>query len=117
MLPYKELSAALMARENCLKTGNVEWEDKWDTRILEWCDEHLPSGSGFDSGTTFDREESTPEKLIFHTSFHHMNEGGMYDGWTEHTVTVTPSFHLGCYVKVSGRNRNDIKDYIAEMFS
>lgn len=41
---------------------------------------------------------------------------GMYVGWTEHTITVTPSF-IGLNVKVSGRNRNEIKDYIADHFS
>jgi hypothetical protein len=45
-----------------------------------------------------------------------MNDTGYYDGWTEHTVTVTPSFS-GINIRVSGRNRNDIKDYIHETFS
>jgi hypothetical protein len=76
----------------------------------------MPSGSGFDSGTQFDYDKSTPEKLVFHTTFHHMNENGMYDGWTEHTVTVTPSFVLGYHVKITGRNKNNIIEYINECF-
>ena len=75
----------------------------------------LPSGSGFDNGTQFDVENSTMDKLVFTTSFHHMSEHGYYTKWTDHTVTVTPSFH-GLNIKVSGRNRNDIKDHIAECF-
>jgi hypothetical protein len=45
-----------------------------------------------------------------------MNDSGYYDGWTEHVVTVTPSFIGGFNIRVSGRNRNDIKGYIAESF-
>jgi len=44
-----------------------------------------------------------------------MNDGGMYDGWTEHTVSITPAF-AGINVSVSGRNRNDIKDYLGDTF-
>lgn len=76
----------------------------------------LPSGSGFNNGTKFDFDRSKRSKLVFHTSFHHMDENGYYDGWTDHTVTITPSFD-GIEVKVSGRNRNDIKDYIADEFA
>ena len=75
----------------------------------------LPSGSGFDKGTVFDVDHSTRDKLVFHTSYHHMSDHGYYTKWTDHTVTVTPSFH-GFYIKVSGRNHNDIKDYIADTF-
>jgi hypothetical protein len=77
--------------------------------------EYLPSGSGFDSGTSIDVEKTTEEKLVFSTAFHHMNDLGYYVGWTEHRVTVRPSFY-GFDIKVSGRNRNDIKDHIAECF-
>lgn len=81
-----------------------------------WVRHQLPSGSGFDSGTELDWNRSTEDKLVFTTAFHHMNDSGMYDGWTRHNVTVTPSFHHGCNITVSGQNRNDIKDYIAEIF-
>lgn len=76
----------------------------------------LPSGSGFDSCTTINVEKSSNHKLVFDTSFHHMDDNGYYDGWTEHKVTVTPRFDGSFDVHVSGRNKNDIKDYIAETF-
>lgn len=75
----------------------------------------FPSGSGFDSGTTFNFEESKKDKLVFDTSFHHMNEHGFYDGMTEHKVIVTPSWH-SFDIKVTGRDRNQIKEYIADCF-
>jgi hypothetical protein len=76
----------------------------------------LPHGAGFDAGTSLDESQSHADKVIFHTSFHHMNDAGYYDGWTEHTVTVTPSLIHGINLRVSGRNRNEIKDHIAESF-
>lgn len=76
----------------------------------------MPSGSGFDSGTRFWFDGSKTNRLIFVTSFHHMNEHGMYDGWTEHRVTALAEFD-GMEIVVGGRDRNGIKDHIAETFS
>jgi len=76
--------------------------------------ETAPSGSGFDNGTTV--ELGRGGTLVFYTAFHHMNDGGYYDGWTEHTVRVKPSLAWGFDLTISGRNLNDIKDYIAEVF-
>jgi hypothetical protein len=45
-----------------------------------------------------------------------MDDVGYYDGWTEHTLTVRPSLAFGIDLKFSGRNRNQIKDYLHEVF-
>ena len=76
--------------------------------------EAAPHGSGFDAGTELD-DKSTPKKLIFNTSYHHMDEAGYYIGWTDHQVIITPSF-VGMDIKVTGKNYNDIKDYIEDVF-
>lgn len=112
---YQAFAAAIGARENCAKSGNAEWYGKWTER-LEELEHEMPSGSGFDCGTKIDLERSTSEKLVFTTSYHHMDDGGSYDGWTEHEVIVTPSLQFGFQVRVTGRDRNDTKDYIAECF-
>jgi hypothetical protein len=78
--------------------------------------EHMPSGSGFDSGTDIDLDKSNPDRLVFSTAFHHMNEHGLYCGWTEHRVTVRPSLTYAIELTVSGRNRNGIKDYAYDVF-
>lgn len=114
---YSELASKVCAMRNCEKTRNAEWRDKHEDSILELVEDHMPSGSGFDNGTYFDFDTSHAEKLVFTTSYHHMNEHGYYDGWTEHTVTITPSFIGGFNIRVSGRNRNDIKSYIGEVFA
>lgn len=113
---YKAIASTLQAVRNCQAAGNTEWEAK-HLETLKALEDDLPSGSGFDAGTTFDVEASSPDRLVFHTSFHHMNEGGMYDGWTEHKVTVKPSLAHDFTVIVTGRNRDGIKDYIAEVFT
>ncbi|MFA5897874.1 MAG: hypothetical protein WC829_02050 [Hyphomicrobium sp.] len=77
----------------------------------------LPSGSGFDNGTHFVPEKSNPDKLVFSADFHHMNENGYYDGWTHHFVIIRPSLVYGFDLTVTGRNRREIKDYIAETYS
>ena len=77
---------------------------------------HMPYGSGFDNGTKFVREKSNPGKFVFETSFHHMDGNGFYCGWTDHTVTIESNFDGPTVTKVTGRNKRDIKEYIAEVF-
>src|SRR5262249_48279067 len=75
---YSELSNAIQARLNCLSPdandSQREWADKHEERILSLVREHMPSGSGFDNDTKIDLDASHAEKLVFHTSFHHMND-------------------------------------------
>lgn len=113
---YQRLSSMFQAMLNCAESNNETWYDTWHERI-EALMEDFPHGSGFNSGTQFDFAASKPERLVLLTSFHHMHESGMYDGWTEHTVIVTPSLQHGFHIHVTGRDRNEIKHYIAEMFA
>lgn len=74
----------------------------------------LPRGSGFDAGTQL--VEARPDKIVMLTSYHHMDDAGGYDGWTEHKITVKPSLLYDIDIRITGKDRNDIKDYIAEVF-
>lgn len=112
---YSELASLVQARRNSAD-NNREWFEKHTDMIESLVKQHLPSGSGFDSGTTLDLDASHADKLVFHTSFHHMNGNGFYDGWTEHTVTVTPSLAHRYNLRISGRNRSDIKELISQDF-
>lgn len=114
MIPttIERLHQALTARENCERRGNTEWHARWTERIGAILD-GAPSGSGFDNGTQL--LDWTADRVRFTTAFHHMDDGGGYAGWTEHTVTVTPTFS-GMAITVSGRDRNEIKDYIGQTF-
>jgi hypothetical protein len=108
------IAATLSARTNCIVNSTV-WQDRHE-KTIKRLEQTLPSGAGFDRGTQIDLDRSTSHKIIFNTSFHHMNGDGIYCEWSKHTVIVTPSF-LGRFdVRVTGRNVRDIKDYIAETF-
>lgn len=111
------IAEVFAAWQNCCNATwpNDTWAPVHRDRIERIARNLLPSGSGFDSGTSFDFEASKPQRLVLNTSFHHMDDGGSYDGWTEHSVIVTPIFG-GFDLRVTGRNRRNIKDYIGETF-
>jgi len=109
---YQLLATKLDARARCLEKGNTEWFAHHEVAILDIMRDTAPSGSGIDNGTSIDLDKSTGNRLVFDMSFHHMDENGMYDGWTDHTIIVKPSLIFDIDVKISGRNRNNIKDYL-----
>ncbi len=112
----KDLAGKFNAYLNCIKSNNKEWEEKHEDSINAML-ENLPSGSGIDAGTKFDWDKSTPEKLIFTLGFHHMDEGGGYDGWTEHEVIITPSLYFGINIRIAGKDRDGIKEYLSDLFN
>lgn len=123
---YTCIASCIASRNGCLRSaesgvspGRDYWLDMagtWRERADGLVKEYLPRGAGFDCGTQLDWDRSTPEKLVLDTSFHHMDEWGGYDGWTEHTIFVRASL-MGdvSFSSISGWNRNDIKEYIADV--
>lgn len=114
---YQELASLIAARQNCIKSGNHDWNHNHTQRMHDICKNHLPSGSGIDCGTKIDLDSSHAEKIVFQVEFHHMDEHGGYDGWTTHQVIVTPSLAFGFNLKLTGGDRNQIKDYLAETYN
>ena len=108
-----ELLEAIAQNARLLVSDNPAWIEAAEER-QERIVNLLPSGSGFDSGTKL--ESATNKKIVFSTSFHHMDENGYYCGWTDHKVVVQADFVGGFDLTVSGRNRNNIKEYIADTF-
>ena len=92
---------------------NAQWGDIARTRLDQLVN-MLPSGSGIDSGTKL--ISASASRIVLECSFHHMNENGYYDGWTEHRITVRPTFD-SLDINISGRNRNDIKEYLHEVYA
>lgn len=114
---YKQLATLVQARRNCLATNNTEWFEKHTELIRLLIRDFMPSGSGWDHGTTLDLDKSHGDKLVFGGAYHHMNDAGYYDGWTQHHVTVKPSLQFGYCIRIDGSNRNDIKDYLVDTFA
>lgn len=108
MKVYEALAQA--ARGGFNEEWSVVMEEKIDAIMKS-----APSGSGIDRGTRIIAEKCSREKLVFAVSFHHMDENGYYDGWTEHQVIVTHDL-IGFNIRITGKNRNDIKEYLTDVY-
>jgi hypothetical protein len=115
MKVYEAIAATLQAMRNCECTGNWEWHLKHTGKLEEIVEECLPSGSGFDAGVKVNVDKCTDTKIVLATSFHHMDEHGGYDGWTNHNIIITPEFIGGFYLFVDGEDRNDIREHVGDM--
>ena len=73
----------------------------------------MPSGSGIDNGTKVISVQDS--RVILSCEFHHMNANGYYDGWTKHNIVFYSEF-CGVRVAVTGVNKNDIKEYLADVY-
>ena len=113
---YREIVSLLLAIDNCRESGNSEWEEKHEDSLSK-LESYLPSGSGIDCGTKIDREKTKRNKLVLSFSFHHMNDNGFYDGWTDHEVIITPDLCFGLDIRITGKNKRDVKDYLHEVYS
>lgn len=111
------IASVCSARSRCFESGLQNAFVRWEAYLSAIERELLPSGSGFDAGTAIDRDASNGGRVVLHTSFHHMDEHGSYCGWTEHKITIKPDLALGFTISVSGKDRNGIKDYIADTFN
>jgi hypothetical protein len=123
---YKKIASSFLAWQNCQKSGNSEWKLRHEEEIEALCDKMLPSGSGFDTGVTFNFDESSEDCLVFEFNYHWMNSGGFYVGWTHHTLTVKPSLALDFELDIADHENysefyeeNDLydcDDYLYDMF-
>jgi hypothetical protein len=92
------------------------WTDSASDTLRHIERECLPSVDGFHRGTTIDRDESSPVRIVFRVDYHHATKAGFRDGWTQHRVILTPAFN-GFNLRVTGKNRDEIKEVIGELFS
>lgn len=99
--------------ERAQNNANAQWADIARARLGQLVD-MLPSGSGIDCGTKLVSASAT--KIVLSAGYHHMNDAGYYDGWTEHRITIRPTFD-SLDIHISGRNRNDIKEYLHEVYA
>ena len=121
-----EIASCLQAYKSCRdrspdQSHLAEWERRHYDRLKTLCQNGLPHGAGIDNTHPeelhgLNVEQSNATRLVIHLEYHHMNDVGYYDGWTDHRVVVSPRFD-GLDVRISGRNRNDVKDYLADVYS
>jgi len=113
---FRRIATLLRAIDNCEESGNWKWHDR-HIDVLEKVVEGMPNGSGIDCGTKLDESNADFGKLVFLFSFHHMNENGMYDRWTEHKAIVKPDLQFYFTLIITGRNKNGIKNYLRDIYS
>lgn len=109
------IASLVQAIENCRQSKNIDWESRHAVRLSALIKEYMPSGSGWDCGTKLDIDVSSDTKLVFYGEFHHMDESGVYAGWTTHKVIARPGFD-DVRLSIGGSDRNSIKDYLHDTF-
>lgn len=102
---------------------NCDWHKQVNEAFRPECEDRigrleylLPRGFGVDSGCTIDVENSSSDKVIINFSWHHLNQDGYYDGWTDHKLIVKPKLWNDFDMRITGSNRNGIKDYLYDLF-
>ena len=112
---FEVLAQLVTAYQRCEERAQIDWRDRHESSIQQVIDAVMPHGSGFDSGTEIALADCSAERLIFDFSYHHMDEHGYYCGWTDHRVTVTPSFLGRFQLRISGPNKRE-SHYFYELF-
>lgn len=113
---FQHIARSIQALKTCQQTPVNEFGVRIHSEALEQFEDLLPSGSGIDCGTKINIEKSTAKALWLSFSYHHMNENGMYDGWSEHELVVTPSLTSNFDLRITGRDRNQVKDYLYDVY-
>ena len=121
---YSRIAVSLNAIE-CLSNNRQTFGDAIEmnkNNIESLIKEHFPSGSGFDSGVKLNYNESNPDKLVFDSAFHNMDENGFYDGWDHFKIIITPSLRYGFNLRLKSVGKWNRKyafnrDYIMEVFN
>jgi hypothetical protein len=111
---YRRIARAVSGRAFCLETGRVDLADNHRDTAWKVVEDYLPHGSGFDAGVELDLEQSTEDKLVFHTDFHYMDENGSYLAWVRFNITVTTSLSYGINVEVEQLDFNVPDDYLSQ---
>lgn len=85
---------------------------------IHWIEtQFLPSGSGIDCGTKVDLAGSRKDRVVLTFEYHFMNDGGYYDGWESYKVVIKPDLVFGYDMRITGPNRNQIKEYLYDTFN
>jgi hypothetical protein len=109
---YQKIAQELKVINN--PNADSHWYDNAIANLEYIEKELLPYGSGIDNGCQIDLTKSTPNKIVIRCDFHHMNENGYYTIWTTHECIITPDLGYEFDMKMTGRDKNGIKDYLCD---
>jgi hypothetical protein len=110
-LLYRELATLVQARKTCAESAtHQDWFQKHSETIKRLVSNHLAQ-------YRIDLNESHADKLVFYGNESQFTEDGVEDGYTSHTVIVKPSLTFGFTLRITGHDRNDVKEHIAQLFN
>jgi hypothetical protein len=114
---YQELATRFIAYRNCIKNGDVEWQNKHE-EVIEQIISSLPHGSGIDGKTSFDYTNSKPNKLFINSEYHAMDDTEMYDKWITFRLILEPGWdEVDITIKGNfGSKYQFLKDCLVETF-
>lgn len=119
-ITVQRLAGLIAARLNCIKNKNDNWQDAHEYSIEEIIKEHLPQGSGIDGETAIDYGKSKPDRIVINSSYHVMNENGLYAGWIDYKVIITPSLQFGFELNIVGnfsaKKQLGLRDYLYQAY-
>jgi len=99
------------------KIARVASQKNWAKRSkeLSLLQELLPNGNGIrgQEGLAVILLESTEKRIVIGTIYWHPKD--RY-GWTAHQVVITPSFEGEINIRITGKNENNVKKYLHDIF-
>ena len=75
----------------------------------------LPIGNGIEKECVISLK-STKKRIVIDTAYWHPNDNYETGLWTDHQVVITPSFEGEINIRVTGKNVDNIKKYLHEVF-
>lgn len=78
--------------------------------------ELLPIGNGINYGCVISLKKSTEKRIVIYTAYWHPNDSYETSRWTHHQIVITPSFEREINIRVTGKNVDNIKEYLQEVF-
>lgn len=126
---YQLLATKIAAYRMAVDSDNTVNQSRYEDEINDIVKEHLPSGSGIDSGCEVILEQSSADVIHIEVPYHHMDESGMYWGWVHYLVIARASLMYGIDVEVElmdqdiadvayddGINLSGTIDYLTDLF-
>jgi hypothetical protein len=102
------------------KIARVASQKNWAKRSkeLSLLQELLPNGNGIrgQEGLAVILLESTEKRIVIETTYWHPNDSYETSRCTAHQVVITPSFEGEINIRITGKNENNVKKYLHDIF-
>ena len=94
-----------IARVASQKNARLKWQEFVKLQKL------LPIGNGIEAKSVI-LIKSTEKRIVIDTAYWHE----LRQEWTDHQIVITPSFEGEINIRVTGKNVDNIKSYLHDVF-